>query len=126
MNLSSAAARVRIVTLVLWCALLCLVVWHQIVPFSLTAMLLAILYSLPLLAPLSGLVRGNRYTYSWATLCVLPYFIVGVTEAVANPALHVWATLLLGTSLLCFFSLISFLRVVSAESRHPHPGETIS
>jgi len=109
MNLSGAAA--RIVTLTIWCLLLVLVVLHQLLPaFSGGSILRALLYSLPLLAPLPGLLRGNRYTYSWATLCVLPYFIVGVTEAVANPSIHVWATALLGLSLLWFFSLISFLR----------------
>src|SRR5579885_1815676 len=101
----------RIAALMLWSVLLLLVVMHQLVPaLSGSAVLRALLFSLPLFAPLRGLLRGDRYTYSWATLCVLPYFLVGVTEAVANPALHVWATSLLGASLLWFFSLISFLR----------------
>jgi len=114
-SLSSAATRVRVMTLVLWCALFSLVVLHQIVPPSIGALLRALLYSLPLLAPLYGLLRGDRYTYSWATLCVLPYFIVGITEAVANPQLHTWATALLGVSLLWFFSLIGFLRATRSR-----------
>ena len=117
-SLPAAASRVRVISLALWLLLSGLVVLHQIFPtFSWAAMAKALLYWLPLLAPLSGLIRGNRYTYSWATLCVLPYFIVGVTEAVANPATHLWATALLGFSLLWFFALISFLRVTSRLPR---------
>jgi len=108
-TLSTAAWRVRLITLITWLALLMLVILRQLLPAS-NSLWLALLYSLPLLAPLPGLLRGHRYTYSWATLCVLPYFIVGVTETVANPALHLWASALLGASLLWFFSLISFLR----------------
>ncbi|MES1196122.1 MAG: DUF2069 domain-containing protein [Steroidobacter sp.] len=98
--------------MITWLALLLLVIGRQIVPaISLTALGTGFLYSIPLLAPLPGLLRGDRYTHSWATLCVLPYFIVGITEAVVNPASHAWAIALLGTSLLWFFMLVSFLRV---------------
>ncbi|HEX2583545.1 MAG TPA: DUF2069 domain-containing protein [Steroidobacteraceae bacterium] len=114
-SLSLVAARVRIATILIWIALFSLVALHQVLPsLSVGSMLRAFLYSLPLFAPLPGLLRGNRYTYSWATLCVLPYFIVGITETVANPSIHIWATALLGLSLLWFFSLISFLRVTRA------------
>lgn len=111
-SLSLLQSHIRTCVLIIWFALLTLVVTHQLMPIcSFTTLGVAVLYSLPLLIPLAGLLRGNRYTYSWATLCVLPYFIVGVTEAVANPAIHTWAIALLGFSLLWFFALVSFLRV---------------
>lgn len=75
----------------------------------------ALLFALPLLLTLPGLLQGKRYTHSWATLCVLPYFVVGVTESVANTAIRYWALLLLGATLLWFFALIAFLRVTPAE-----------
>ncbi len=36
------------------------------------------LKTLPLLLPLSGLLHGRPYTYAWASMLVLPYFIEGV------------------------------------------------
>ena len=102
----------RIFVFVTWLVLLMLVIMHQITPVcSFPALTVALFYSLPLLIPLPGLLRGNYRTYTWATLCLLPYFIVGITEAVANPAAHAWALALLGTSLSAFFALIGLLRI---------------
>lgn len=65
---------------------------------------------LPLFAPLPGLLRGTRRTFAWATLCVIPYFIVGITEAIANPMGRFWSGACLGLSLLLFVGLIAYLR----------------
>lgn len=115
---SITQARVRLLVLGTWLSLLLLVAGH---PFfdSLTpaSAIKSLLYSIPLLLPLPGMLKGRRYTHAWATLCVLPYFITGVTEAVANPAIHGWATGLLGASLLWFFALITFLRITSPAAR---------
>jgi uncharacterized membrane protein len=103
---------IRAAVLLSWLALLLLVIGQQLIPsLSLHTCLRALLFTLPLLAPLRGLIRGDRYTHAWATLCVLPYFIVSVTEAVANPQAHVRAIAMLGAALLWFFALISYLRV---------------
>ena len=53
----------------------------------------------PLALPVSGLVRRNRRAYAWATLCLTPHFIYGLTEMVANPALRTIAALMLVLSL---------------------------
>jgi uncharacterized membrane protein len=65
---------------------------------------------LPLFAPLPGLIRGTRRTFAWATLCVIPYFIVGITESIANPLGRIWSGSCLGLSLLLFVGLIAYLR----------------
>ena len=39
-----------------------------------------VLKALPLLLPLRGLLRGNRYTCQWASLLVLAYFVEGVVR----------------------------------------------
>lgn len=102
--------------LVCWALLLVLVCLGQLQRgVNLTSLGWALLFCLPLLVSLPGLSRGNRYTYKWASLCVLPYFIVGVTESVANVALRSWALLMLGLSLLWFFSMLAFLRVTPVE-----------
>jgi uncharacterized membrane protein len=65
----------------------------------------------PLLLPLPGLLRGDRRTGAWATLCVAPYFVYGLTEVVANPAVRGAAAAVLFASLAWFVSLVYFLRV---------------
>jgi uncharacterized membrane protein len=66
---------------------------------------------LPLLAPLSGLLRGQRYTFAWASLFTIPYLAFAVTELLANPG----ARLVAGVTMLLVFawfcSLVLFLRV---------------
>ncbi len=65
---------------------------------------------IPWLLPLRGLLRGDRRTHAWATLCVAPYFVYGVTEAVANPAVRVAAAAILFASLAHFVALVVYLR----------------
>jgi uncharacterized membrane protein len=77
---------------------------------TLRSAVVALVLCVPLVAPFYGIARGNRYTYKWATLCVAPYFIVGLTEAVASPATRSWAGALLAGALLWFASLLGFLR----------------
>lgn len=43
-----------------------------------------VLKVLPLLAPLFGVLRERRYTYRWAVMLVLGYFIEGVVRAYAD------------------------------------------
>jgi len=76
---------------------------------------------LPLLLPLPGLWRGNRRTCAWATLCVAPYFIYGVTEVIANPVVRVTAAMILFAGLAWFASLVYCLRV-SRPLRGGAPG----
>ena len=70
---------------------------------------------LPLLAPLSGLLRGRRHTYAWATLFAIPYLVFALTELLVNPAAR-WvaaASLLLVFGWFC--TMILFLRASRAH-----------
>jgi len=40
--------------------------------------------ALPLLLPLFGILRGRRYTYQWAPMLVLAYFVEGVMRGYAD------------------------------------------
>jgi uncharacterized membrane protein len=60
-------------------------------------------------------MRRDRRTYAWATLCVIPYFILGVTEALANPERRLWSGLCLAFALLLFSTLILYLRVTNPQ-----------
>ena len=66
---------------------------------------------LPVAAPIPGLLRGTRRTYAWATLCVAPYFVYGVTEVIANPAVRGAAAAILLASLAWFVALVGYLRL---------------
>lgn len=45
-----------------------------------------VLKALPLLIPLRGLLRADRYTCQWASLLSLAYFIEGVVRTFSDPA----------------------------------------
>ena len=70
---------------------------------------------LPLAAPIPGIVRGIRRTYAWATLCVAPYFIYGITEVIANPAVRGAAAAILFASFAWFVALVAYLRVSRSD-----------
>ncbi|HWK75804.1 MAG TPA: DUF2069 domain-containing protein [Povalibacter sp.] len=108
---SGAAAKLRASAIALTAALIALVVlWQFSARVSVERLLLSLLLTLPLWAPLRGLIRRDRRTYAWATLCVIPYFILGVTEAIANPVTRAWSATCLALALMLFVSLIGYLR----------------
>jgi uncharacterized membrane protein len=97
-------------------ALLIIVFTWQLVPTPSSAgAARGLLLCLPVLFPAYGLWQGKRYTYRWATLCVLPYFVVGLTEAVANPSSRPWTAPILGFALIWFVALVAYLRVTSED-----------
>jgi uncharacterized membrane protein len=81
-----------------------------------SAVLAAVLL-LPLLLPVKGLLRGNRRTYAWATLCIAPCFVYAITEAIANSSMRAFAAAILLASLAHFVALVAYLRVT-----RPHTG----
>lgn len=65
----------------------------------------------PVLLPLRGILRRDRRTYAWATLCVTPYVVYGITESVANPAARALAEFVLFAAIVLFWALVAYLRV---------------
>jgi uncharacterized membrane protein len=108
----SLVNRWRAITLTSVLILIAIVVCWQLWPQpTLKGAVQSIVLSLPLILPLAGLWKNNRYTYRWATLCVLPYFVVGLTETIANPETRGWTSAMLVFALTWFVSLVAFLRV---------------
>lgn len=52
-----------------------------------------ILFTLPLLFPLKGLLQGNPFTYAWANFIVLIYFLHSLTTLWVLPNDMIWAIL---------------------------------
>ncbi len=70
-----------------------------------------VLKCIPLLAPLFGILNGRRYTYQWATLLILLYFIEGVVRATSESGAARW--LAIGEillALLFFCASIAYIR----------------
>jgi uncharacterized membrane protein len=71
-----------------------------------------LLKALPLAFPLRGIVRGNLYTYQWASMLSLLYLMEGVVRAMSDPAplsvAMAWGEILL--SAIFFLSAIFYVR----------------
>jgi uncharacterized membrane protein len=108
----------RTATLGFLAALIALVLaWNVWGELSIPRLAIALLLTVPLWAPLPGVIRRDRRTYAWATLCVIPYFVMGLTEAIANPQRRVWAGECLALALLLFVTLIGYLRTTRTPNQ---------
>jgi uncharacterized membrane protein len=65
----------------------------------------------PLVITLPGILRRNRRTYAWATLCVTPHFVYALTEVVANPAIRLLAAAMIAVALGLTLALVAYLRL---------------
>jgi uncharacterized membrane protein len=100
-------------TLVSYIALIVLLLgWygvHDPSPLALTLLLL------PLLFPLRGLLTGNPYTFAWSSFLILIYFIHGVVEAYANPAVRPLASLEILFSVAFYSGAVLYARLRGRE-----------
>jgi uncharacterized membrane protein len=74
----------------------------------------ALLFVLPLLAPLHGLIRGRLYTFRWATLLVAGYVAIGITEVIATPARRLAPAFILFTAFALILALVAYIRLAAA------------
>ncbi len=91
--------------------LLCLIWELWLAPLRPGGSMLA-LKALPLLLPLFGVLRGRRYTFQWASMLILVYFIEGVVRASSDLAPSRWlACAETALTLLFFASAVAFARL---------------
>ena len=73
---------------------------------------LMVVKSVALLMPLFGILKNNRYTYQWASMFILLFFIEGVvrfySESGISQSMALYQIIL---SLVFFISTISFCKV---------------
>jgi uncharacterized membrane protein len=70
---------------------------------------LLFLKTLPLLAPLFGILRGKRYTYQWSGMLILFYFTEGVVRAWSESGITralAWTEIVL--SVVFFASVVAY------------------
>jgi uncharacterized membrane protein len=86
---------------------------------SLANVLIAIAITAPLWLTLPRLAAGSRRSYAWITLAVVPYFVIAITEAVANPAVRTWAGVCWFVGFMLFVLAIAYLRVTRSAAAAP-------
>ena len=75
---------------------------------------------LPLLLPVVGILKGRRYTYQWASMLILFYFIEGVVRMFSNTGLAAsLARVETGLSLV-FFVAAMFYAKYRTPTTHRH------
>lgn len=97
------AAVAALIALVLW--------WFLEGGISAGRILGAAAVTSPLWLMIPRLLAGQRRSYAWMTLIVIPYFVLAITEAVANPQTRGWAALCLFAGFTLFVMLIAYLRM---------------
>lgn len=80
---------------------------------------------LPLLAPLSGILRRRLYTYQWSSMLILAYFIEGVVRGYSDSGLPAQlARIEIALSLLFFFSAIACVRTHARQRKTANAGKS--
>ncbi|MGE8621070.1 MAG: DUF2069 domain-containing protein [Achromobacter spanius] len=78
-----------------------------------------LLKALPLAFPLRGILRGNLYTYQWASMLSLLYLMEGVVRAMSDPmplsVLMAWGEIVLSATF--FLSAIFYVRPAKRAAR---------
>ena len=84
-----------------------------------------VLKALPLLAPLRGVLHEKVYTFRWASLLILAYFVEGVVRAYAEAGnAGTLAQAEVALSLLFFVCALAYVRARSARRRPTTDGRS--
>ena len=76
------------------------------------------LKALPLALPLSGILKGKRYTYQWSSMLILAYFAEGATRAWSDAGLSRQLALAeIALSLGYFGAAVSLARLTRPQPR---------
>ena len=81
------------------------------------------LKTLPLLAPLPGVLRGYRYTYQWASMLVLAYFAEGIVRTMTERGTS--NALAMAEFALATIFFVSSIAYVRATRTRTDPSRTV-
>nr|WP_265347121.1 DUF2069 domain-containing protein [Aeromonas veronii] len=105
-------------TLVGFFGLLCWVIlWHLwLSPHpDLNPWLLPVIWTVPLLFPLKGIVQGNPYTHAWGNFVLMPYFLHALTLITTDEGERWLAVVELVFTTLAFVGTIYYARLRGRE-----------
>ncbi|QJT21394.1 DUF2069 domain-containing protein [Aeromonas media] len=103
----------RLLTLVGFFGLLAWVIlWHLwLSPHpDLNPWLLPVIWTVPLLFPLKGIVQGNPYTHAWGNFVLMPYFLHALTLITTDEGERWLAVVELVFTTLAFVGTIYYAR----------------
>jgi len=105
-NTKHNTVRLKRITLVAYFSLLLFMpLWLLLLsPSSLSPSLSLLLFTVPLLPPLPGLLKGNPYTYAWTNFIITLYFLHSLTTLWVSPADLLWASIELILASIIFLS----------------------
>lgn len=95
------------------------VLWETVIAPLRPGGSLLFLKALPLAFPLRGVLRGNLYTYQWASMLVLLYAMEGAVRVMSDPAplSRAMAGLELALSIVFFCCAIFYVRPAKRAAR---------
>nr|WP_136252252.1 DUF2069 domain-containing protein [Ningiella ruwaisensis] len=113
--MSEKVKRYRYLALICHIGLLAwMALWYLVLETSMDYSLIFIflVYLLPLLLPLWGVIKAKPYTHAWACFIVLLYFLHGITVIYAEPQYWLYASieLLLASGMFIGCSVFARLR----------------
>ena len=62
-------------------------------PSAMSPWLSLAMFSVPLLLPLKGLIKGNPYTYAWTNFIMMLYFLHSLTTLWVSSSDLIWASI---------------------------------
>lgn len=77
---------------------------------------------LPLLAALFGVLHGRRYTYQWASMMILLYFIEGILRMFDPAPIRFLAVTEVGLSVVFFGAAVLYARQTAPSRSESHPS----
>ena len=100
------------------------IIWHLFLsPHpDLNPWLLPVIWTVPLLFPLKGIVQGNPYTHAWGNFVLMPYFVHALTLITTDEGERWLAVVELVFATLAFVGTIYYARLRGRE-RARAPGE---
>ncbi len=98
--------QLKLITLVAYFSLLIFMPLWLIVlnPSSMSPWLSLALFTLPLLLPMRGLLKGNPYTYAWSNFILMLYFLHSLTTLWVSKSDLIWALIELILTSIMFLS----------------------
>jgi uncharacterized membrane protein len=116
--MSAKVKNLRILALVSHIGLLAwMCIWYFFLPMTAEYSMLFkfLIYILPLLLPLYGVVQGKPYTHAWASFIVLLYFLHSITVIYAEPTQMLYAIIELILATGMFVGCSAFARLRGQE-----------
>jgi uncharacterized membrane protein len=89
--------------------------WILVAPSTLR-IVVGVILALPLALGAPFLYLRHRRSYGWLTLALAPSLVLGLMEAVADPAARAWSALLVFVLLATFALCVAYLRATRSSS----------